>query len=143
MHRFLQLQITVDLAQADDWGKKFAPKKLADLGAVEDVGDRLRAQLPQPARLIRVDKMGAGSSGLFALASYVFRYALADGQAIVALSLTQGRVYKLTLNLPTEPDAALQAEAEAVLASFRAYPLNAGCLAASSNGQKAIPGVCY
>jgi hypothetical protein len=138
-----KLEVNVDIAQAGDFGKKFAPKKLADLGSIEEVGDRLAQSQPQPAKLTRADKVGAGASGLFALATYVFRYEHAEGQSIVALALSQGRVYKLTQRLPAKPDAQLQAEAESILASFRAFPLNAGCLAASSKGQRALPGVCY
>ena len=138
-----ELLVTVDLAHAEDFGKKFAPKKLADLGSLDEVAERLRLEQPQPATLLRADKVGAGANGLFSLAVYVFRFTTGEGQAIIALALTQGRVYRLTQRLPAKPDAALQAETESILASFRAYPLNAGCLAVSSKGQKALPGVCY
>ena len=36
----------------------------------------------------------------------------------------------------------VRAETEAVVSSFRAFPLNAGCLKGSNRGEKALPGVC-
>lgn len=138
-----RVDATVDIAKASTFGRKFDPKKLSELGTIEEVGDRLQLEQPQPAKLLRADKVKAGANGLFALAMYVFRFESAEGLSTVALALSQGRVYRLTLRLPANADAALQAEAESTLASFRAYPLNAGCLAASSKGQRALPGVCY
>lgn len=137
------IDLTVGIAQAADFSKRFDPKKLSDLGSIEDVGAQLLLQQPQPAKLLRADKVKAGANGLFALAMYVFRFEHAEGQSIVSLALTQGRVYRLTQRLPSAPDTALQAEAESILASFRAFPLNAGCLATSNKGMKALPGVCY
>ena len=142
MRRDASLDLTVDIADASDWGKKFAPKRLTEID-IKEVGDRLCSQQPQPAMLLQADKVAAGANGLFSLAMYVLRYKHIEGQTIVALALAQGRAFRLTLQLPAEPDAALLAEAESILKSYRAFPLNAGCLAASNKGQKALPGVCY
>jgi hypothetical protein len=133
--------VTVELAKADQWGLKFPPKTLADLGNVESVGERLRLEQPQPAVLTRAAKVAG--AGLFATSTYDFRFEHAGGQSLIRLALKQGRVYRLALALPAQPDETLLTEAEGIVSSFRAYPLNAGCLASSNNGRKALPGVCY
>ena len=137
-----RLEVAVSFATGSDWGLKFQPKKLSDLGSVEVVGARLQAQDASSAKLLRAEKTSGG--GLFAVTCYEYRFELAQGgRQAVKLALQQGRLYRLTITCePTAPDALLS-EVDGIVGSFRAFPLNAGCLSQSNRGEKALPGVCY
>ena len=70
------------------------------------------------------------------------RGAFMTGRYPVRLGLQQSRMYKLAVTLPAAPSPELKAEAEALVQSYQAFPLNIGCLR-ESNAGTLLPGVCY
>ena len=116
-------------------------KQLAELGSLDAVAQRYLALQPQPAALLRATKVPRPN--MFGLNMYELRFSAGPAQQrVVRLALTQSRLYQLVVSLPAEPTRELQAEAEALVASFEAYPLNIGCLRGSNAGTP-LPGVCY
>ena len=129
-----QLDVVVDIT-----GKK----TLKDLGKLDAVAQRYLSQQPQPSSLVKAVEVPR--PGPFSTNSYELRYAVAGNTRTtgVKVSAKQGRVYQLTLSIPFDSPTPIQQEFDSILGSFRAFPLNAGCLAQSNRGGAIIPGVCY
>ena len=120
-----------------------SPKKqLGELGSLDAVAQRYLALQPQPAALLGATTVPRPN--MFGLQMYELRFSTGRPaqQRLVRLALTQSRLYQLVVSLPAEPTPELAAEAEALVASFEAYPLNIGCLRGSNAGA-VLPGVCY
>ena len=128
-----QFELTVDFSER---------KKLSDLGSIESVAERFRAEQPQPARLLTAVKLPRAD--LFSSTTYEFRVDAANvGTCIQRVSLTQGRLYRLYATLPADAPQPLQQEVNDIVGSYKAFPLNIGCLKASNKGGSVLPGVCY
>mgnify|MGYP001208605340 CR=1 FL=1 len=119
-------------------------KRLAELGSLDAVASRYLASQPQPAVLLGATKVPRPN--MFAMDMYELRFSTGPAQQaqqrVVRLGLQQSRRYELVVSLPAEPTRAIQVEAEALVASFQAFPLNIGCLRQSNAGTP-LPGVCY
>ena len=116
-------------------------KQLVELGSLDAVAQRYLALQQQPAALLGATKVPRPN--MFGLQMYELRFSTGPAQQrVVRLALTQSRLYQLVVSLPAEPTRELEAEAEALVASFEAYPLNIGCLRGSNAGAP-LPGVCY
>ena len=126
-------------------------KNLDTLGTVTKVAQKYLSAQPQPATLVSANKVPG--NGMFALGTYDFRYLVGaaggDGTGssgysskVIKLALRQERLYQLSVTLPAEPTEPLRSEVDAIVDSWKAFPLNAGCLRASNKGS-IFPGVCY
>jgi len=114
---------------------------LAEYGKLEAVAERLRMLLPQPATLSNAAVVQGAVKGS---SYYRFDYRLdGGGGVLLKLSVQQGRSYLLTVNLPSSSTQDVQAEAEAILQSFKAFPVNIICSSQSNSGTEPVPGSCY
>ena len=133
-----RLDLTVDFTEP-------SIKSIKDLGSPEAAGQRFMATVPQPATLVQAAKLPRPD--LFSTGPYQLRYrTAAASENVIKLAVQQGRIYKLMVELPAPGSAASDAvvlESEGIIDSFRAFPLNIGCLAASNRGGSLLPGVCY
>lgn len=110
-------------------------KSLAGLGSLEAVAERLRSEQPQPARLLESATVAGAVKGS---TYYAFRFsAPGGGERQVKLAAYQDRLYRLTL------DSAAGAEADEIVRSFTAWPVNIFCLSQSNNGAVPASGSCY
>jgi len=117
-----------------------AVKRLGELGSLDAVAKRYVASQPQPATLLQAAKVPRPS--MFAIDMYELRLRTGSTEQVVRLGLQQSRMYKLAVTLPAAPSPELKAEAEALVQSYQAFPLNIGCLR-ESNAGTLLPGVCY
>ena len=131
-----RVEVTVDFSAAGQ-------KSLKDLGTIDAVGESFLERQPQPAMLLESTKLPRPD--IFSTGLYQFRYSTGggSGESVLKLALQQGRLYQLLATLPTGAPEALKREVDDVVASFKAYPLNIGCLSASNRGGSLLPGVCY
>ncbi len=129
-----QLEMTVDADSGPKGG-------ISALGSVDTLGLSLLSSQPQPAKLVSASKVPG--SAPFAAGTYELRYAIgASQQRVVKLARAQQRLFKLAVALPAEPSDEVRAEVESILQSWKAFPVNAGCLSQSNRGA-VLPGVCY
>ena len=117
-------------------------KSFKDLGSsVDKVAENFLKEQPPGSRLLSATQLPR--AGLFTTPLYEFRFAAAGGELrIQKCALTQSRFYKLLVILPADAPEPLQLEVEEIIDSFKAFPLNIGCLAQSNQGT-ILPGVCY
>ena len=69
----------------------------------------------------------------------VFRFRSAAAERRVKIAVQQGRLFELSVALPADPPAPLAAEVDALIESFTVFPVNAGCLAASTRAARPYP----
>jgi hypothetical protein len=129
-----QLEMTVDAIE----GKK----GLSSLGSLDSVAQKLLTSQPQPATLIAATK--AAGNGFFAAGTYEFRYRVGPDahSRVLKIALQQERLYTLAVDLPAEPSEAVASEVDSIVGSWKAFPINAGCLRQSNRGT-VMAGVCY
>ena len=129
-----RLDVTVSFA-------KPGVSSLKDLGSIDKVAQSCLSRLPSSATLASAEKLPRPD--LFSAGMYEFRFRTADGRVVQRVALQQGRLYELSATLPADAPEPLQQEVDEVVASFKAFPLNIGCLQASNRGGSLVPGVCY
>ena len=118
-------------------------KSRTELGKVEQVGAALA---PQYGELVRTDAVVGKINGKEIKGSlyYIIEYKLANGgSTTLKLDAKQGRTYTLAVTLPAKPSAALKAEADALLESFKCFPVNAICISQSAGGKTPLAATCY
>ena len=130
-------------AKVDIFVDKVKFKSLKDLGQLNTVANQFQLKQPQPATL--VDAVNVPRPGPFSTSSYKFRYTTNNGATLTAVKVAvkQERLYQLVASLPAQAPTSLQEEVQSIVDSFKAFPLNAGCLAQSNRGGVILPGVCY
>lgn len=134
-----RLEVLVDLTEANGPKKM---KNMKDLGSLETVAEKWLAFQPQPATLAKATKVPPPA---FAASPYELRYSVGEKSQsrIVKLVLQQGRLTQLIVVLDADASAAQVQEVNAIVDSFKAFPLNIGCLSQSNRGGDIMPGVCY
>ena len=118
-------------------------KSKAELGKVEQVGAELASKY---GTLVRAEGVVGTVNGKEIKGSlyYVLEYKLpTGGSTTLKLDAKQGRTYQLALTLPPNPSAELKAEADALLQSFKCFPVNAICISQSNGGSPPVGGTCY
>lgn len=123
------LDVFVDVAK----GKQF----LSDLGKVDEVGRRYAERFGTVQRAAAVPGPVRGST------YYEYEFAGSTTTTRAKLTVYQSRLYMLLLTLPSSAPAEVLAEADAISSSFKAFPVNMFCLAASNGGTAPTPGTCY
>ena len=115
---------------------------LADLGAVKEYGEKsLLSQQPPQSELLGAEVVPGSVKGS---KYYAIQYKLPAG-VIKSYRITakQGRVYSFAVSTPSSPSATLEADAQALLTSFKAFPVNIICITQSDSGTAPVPGSCY
>ena len=109
-------------------------KSLSELGTVDAVGARLYGSVER-AEVVPGTVRGSRY--------YEYTLKTPNGQRQTRLGVYQGRLYSLAVDLPSSPSAALQEEANRLIASFKAFPVNIICLSQSNGGSTPVSGSCY
>ena len=115
---------------------------LSDLGKLDVVAQQYKALQPQPAELVSQAIVPGAVKGS---SYYSFTYALGDGGGTsrVKLAVSQNRIYALTVRTKAGASDEVEAEAAAIVSSFKAFPVNIICLSQSNAGSVPAPGSCY
>ena len=114
---------------------------LTAYGKLDAVAEKLRALQPQPATTISAALVKGAIKGSN---YYQFAYGVAGGATTRAkLSVQQSRSYMLTVTLPDQATSEVQVEADAIIQSFKAFPINIICLSQSNSGTEPVAGSCY
>jgi hypothetical protein len=117
---------------------KINAKSLAALGDVSRVGTEFAARLPK-SELVAATKVAGVIKGSY---YYDFAFRTAEGRTRQKLGLQQERLYQLTVDI-TRSTPALEAEVDAVLESFKCFPVNIICTSQSNSGKVPVAGSCY
>ena len=113
-------------------------RSASELGKVDAVGARLASVYGELLSADVVPGVVRGSK------YYVMQFkSPAGGTATVKMDAKQGRTYTLSSSLPAKASAALQAESDALIDSFKCFPVNAFCIAQSNSGAVPASGSCY
>lgn len=115
---------------------------LADLGKLPAVAERYLAKQPQPAELVDAALVPGAIRGS---SYYQMSYRVAGGKSTstVKLGLQQGRLYALEVVMPDAAAADVRSEADAIVSSFKVFPVNMICIGQSNKGTVPVPGSCY
>lgn len=110
---------------------------------IERAASHYLALQPQPAELMSAVVLPRAD--LFSAGLYQLRFSTDGGQSesLIKVALQQGRLYQLTVRMAAGVPEIVRRDVEDVVSSFKAYPLNIGCLSASNRGGPLLPGVCY
>jgi hypothetical protein len=109
-------------------------KGLSELGKVDDVGTKLYGSVER-AEIVAGTVRGSRY--------YEYTLKTPSGRRQTRLGVYQGRLYSLAVDLPSSASAALQDEANALISSFKAFPVNIICLSQSNGGSTPVSGSCY
>ena len=113
-------------------------KSEAELGKVDAVGAKLSKQFGE---LKSADVVAGAVKGS---QYYVLRYQQsAGGTTTVKLDAKQGRTYMLAVSLPAPSSSEVQTEADALVESFKCFPINIICITQSNSGTTPVAGSCY
>ena len=119
--------------------------------SVELSGAKTLSDLGKPSRYgEKVAPAGASLTSAQVITGFVkgstlldLRYESSKGSTAYRVVAKQGRTYTMAVSLPSQPDETAQAEARALLESFKAFPINIICTSQSNGGTSPVPGSCY
>ena len=124
------LDLTVELNGA---------RQNADLGSPQKYAESLLTSLPGATLESATTIPGSTRGSQY----YYLQYTTSTGTTSIKATAKQGRTYALSVSLPAQPVAEVQAEAQSLLDSFKAFPVNIFCVTQSNGGSAPVSGSCY